>query len=209
MRREATGKKVLHPSEDGTAQRRTDLEEQMRQAGVAISDAPETAAAKLAAWRGEQVLARTPEADALRARAEELGVTARHDAAYDELLADVLEREAIQSESDGWTGDHYEDRIDHVLTPEEHEWLSEAGRRSEGEPDPPYPFEPPGFETGDQSGEEEGAGQPRAGAGGGGEVASEVPRPDQLGRAPHAGPHERRCAQARSCSDGGQRPGSF
>jgi hypothetical protein len=178
--------RVYHPTSQlpEVLARRADLEEQFGAAGIQPRDALETAAAKLAAWRGQEVLSHTVETEALRARAQELGVQPRADATHDELLADVLEREAIQGEADGWTADHYEDRIDHVLTPEEHEWLAEAGRRSEGEPDPPFPFEPPGGDEWRIAREEEDLGQHGPGAAGRGGNPQEVPRPDQLGELP-------------------------
>lgn len=181
MRREAAGKKVLHPSESGSGERRADLEDQMRQAGVALSDAPETAAAKLAAWRGEQVLARSPQTEALRERATELGLKPRDGAPYDEILADVLEREALSDEADGWTWDHGEDRTDSVLTSDEHEWLTAAGRRPEGERDPAFPAPAALGETGDRPGAQEGAEEPRAGAGGDREGPQGLSGEDQLG----------------------------
>ena len=186
MRRQAaaksSGKPVLHPSNETaeTTARRAELDQQMNEAGVQRTDAPDMAAAKLAAWRGQQVLASGPDMEALHERADQLGVRRRVDTPYEDLLHDVLEREAIQAESDGWTGDHYENLEDAVLSSEEHEWLTAAGRSPESERDPAFPADAVVEAARDRAAAPQGAGEAGQVPGAGGENAQGLHQPHQL-----------------------------
>lgn len=183
MGREASGQKVYHPA-DETPQilaRRADLDAQMQAAGVASNDPLPVGAAKLAAWRAEQTAKLSPSMEALRDRAQQLGVEADPDATHDALLHDVVEREAIQDDANGETADHYENQVDAQLTPEEHEWLAAAGRRAEGEPEPPFAAEALGGAPGIDPGSEEGAWESGGDAGGGGEDEGALPGSAELG----------------------------
>lgn len=148
MRQQASGARVYHPFEDqGGRERRADLEDQMGRAGVAAGDKPPVAAAKLAAWRAEEVKRRAPAMDDLMARAGELGVAVRKGATRDEIQADVLEREAILAADDVLPPEGYEelvaDEIERAFDPEqryelavlaadEHDWLAHPDRGSRG-----------------------------------------------------------------------------
>lgn len=134
LRRRMAGERDLHPGDEHRAARQgwTDINEQMTLAGVGAKDDLPTAAAKLARWRGEQVRAELPAGRELIDRAEVLGVEVRDGAPTDEVLADVLEREAIIAADEGFVDDgmldYYEERLDAELTSEEHDWLYAATR---------------------------------------------------------------------------------
>lgn len=186
MRQEASGRanRVYHPTEADQQVRRSDLEDQMQQAGVGLAEPLPVASAKLAAWRAEQVKQRSPQMAALHQRADFLGVEAKPDATYDDLLADVLEREAIQGEASATLADHDEDLEYAEFTPDEHEWLSAAGRGAEGEPDQTFPVSAAGRAAGTEPAAQEGDLEHRARAGGGGEDAREGAAPDELSGRP-------------------------
>ncbi len=117
IRRQVASKDAFHPESDldGRYERRATVEREMAEAGVDRADGPAVAAQKLAEWRHiQEQTARKMEI--LRAEADELGL--KHDAAtsYDELLADVLERRAIEGELSDHELDAYEDDIDAGLT---------------------------------------------------------------------------------------------
>lgn len=104
--REVRGERLFHPESEAAAliHQRADFDEQTTRAGIASSDSPEVAAAKLAAWR-------MGELDAQRAweqRAQTAGAAVRQGATVDELMADAIEAEALAAERNG-TGEDYAD----------------------------------------------------------------------------------------------------
>jgi Fe2+ transport system protein FeoA len=132
--KEAHGSKVYHPEADTAAQqvRREQLDHDMAMAGVLRTDRPEVAAAKLARYRMDEQAAAAPEGQALALRAEELGIP--HDVVtpQDELLADVLEREAIQGEATPEDRDAYRRSINLQLTDADRSALEALAREGPG-----------------------------------------------------------------------------
>ena len=140
--------KVYHPEATTreAIERRALLDADMAGAGVTRQDSPAEAAAKLAAYRQEMQTQASPEMDALRARADLAGVTHVPGMTYDEMLHDVVKAESAQGEQDGWATDHNERLLDdHILTPEDHQWLTAAGRSPESERDTPVADEALGY----------------------------------------------------------------
>lgn len=99
IRQQAAGDRVYHPQSGAPelADRRSPIEQDIGAAGVQPSDSREVAAQKVAQYRFEGAQA-TDRMDALRQRADTLGVSHTSATSHDELLADVIEREAIQGE---------------------------------------------------------------------------------------------------------------
>ncbi len=154
---------------------------ELDQAGVGSTDTDAVAASKLAAFRQEQDQASGPSMEALRDRAANLGLPHTEAMAYDELLGDVVEREAIQHENtDGFADDHDEREIDTVLTPDEHEWLSAAERGPRGEPGPTEGPKGPGRGPAPERATAQGHQELGQGAGGGGGEAGAFPEGSKL-----------------------------
>lgn len=100
IRQQTSGEPFLHPQDEAGDQlaRRHMLDHDMGQAGVQPSDDPMLAAAKLADWRNNVQQQGSLDMEALRARADTLGILYAPHTLHDELLGDVIEREAIQGE---------------------------------------------------------------------------------------------------------------
>ena len=176
LRSQAGGRDVFHP-ESGLAEahaRRAVLDHEMTEAGVLPTDDRAVAAEKLSQWRQTEIDA-AGKMEGLRARADELGVS--HDAAttYDELLGDVLEREAIQGDLTGHELDSYERDVYEQLTDAD---LSELDRLATEGPHPErgageaaFPIPEPGEPLARAA---EGGVQPSEGAAGNREGAAEL-----------------------------------
>lgn len=169
MGREARGNTVFHPASDMPAKlaRQQALEEEMTAAGVGPKDRRDAAARKLAVYRASQQL-QAAQAEraltALKMRADELGIPVREGAPYGEILGDVLEREAIQSEG---LSDHMLAAREHLLqeqlTPDElQRHLDHAEGGAAAQP------EGAGFVPNPAAGGEDAGGQGAAGASGAG-----------------------------------------
>ncbi len=134
IEKQARGEDVFHP-DSGLAEahaRRKALDEDMQRAGVKRTDDKATAARKLAHYR--EVEQRTAERlDNLKARADEIGVTYWAGTTYEDLLADVTEREAIAGDATEHGFDTYEDDIDAGLTDDDIAWLNRSFEEQHGQ----------------------------------------------------------------------------
>jgi hypothetical protein len=94
IQRQAGGERVLHPNDEAAypAAQRSQIEGELTAAGVGPGDDLATAAKKLGDWRSEQAFTE------LKTRADALGVPHHALTTSEDLLGDVLEREAIQHE---------------------------------------------------------------------------------------------------------------
>lgn len=114
---------VFHPDDESPLQhaRRAELDGEMAQAGVSHQDSNAEAAAKVAEWRDSQDRASGADMFALQQRADALDVAHYPGMTYEELLGDVVEREAIQGEHTHGSADQFEHLIDDGHIPFEHD----------------------------------------------------------------------------------------
>lgn len=104
--REAGGEKVYHPDSPihDELRGRAGLDEELGRAGVLAADSPDAAAEKLAKWR---VAASENEGSALhywRSKADELGLEHRATDTPEDIMASVIEAQAIRAERNGNLG---------------------------------------------------------------------------------------------------------
>jgi hypothetical protein len=133
LEKQARGEDVYHP-DSGLAEahaRRAQLDEEMTKAGVKRSDPASVASLKLSHYREvEQRIAERM--DTLKSRADQIGVAHTAATSYDELLGDILEREAIQGDATAHGTDIYERDIDAGLTQDEFERLHAEAEQQHG-----------------------------------------------------------------------------
>lgn len=184
--REAGGEKVYHPDSvrPGAMERRATLDEDMNKAGVQPEDSAEEAAHKLARYRATEVARAPSDLSDLMQRAQGLGVAVRDGVGYDELLGDVIEREAIQGDVTSGDLDAHEREISGHLTGRlsgaDLERLNRLAREGLSAEHGEGPGTPELFGGGEPSpGEAAGGGVHAEGAAGGGEGASARPTDQQ------------------------------
>lgn len=158
----------------------TETEGDLLRAEVGPDDSNPVAAAKLAAYRASVRLQTGEQMDALRARADALGVQHVEGQTFDELLSDVVNHEATLPEYDGWAADHDEALIDAALTPEEHDWLATAEEGDRGERGPAGETEAAQRAKASEPEAPGGNLEPGPGAGGGGEGPEALPQGSEL-----------------------------
>jgi hypothetical protein len=130
LRQEGSGSKFYHPDDQTPHMlyRRDLLERDVAEAGVDPKDPPVLAAAKLAAYRHAEMTNGSIAMETLRGKADALGIEHDQATAHDQLLHDVVEREAIQQEASHAGDTEHERAIDGQLTHEDIERLHALAR---------------------------------------------------------------------------------